>query len=185
MSKPLDSLGEVRHTFKPKMANIFAGVIIGLLLIVGGLSLAIFLTVREDPKPLDDKNRIAKYAFIAALGIVAPIGGVALLVRMKSFLTHRVTLHDEGFRYALGRRDDAYLWSDVRKISEIFTHEQLKVLKVPGASLRNIDQRLQISVRNGKDCGFTVNSIDDVPRFAQCLKAISEKRSIPWERIEA
>src|SRR5215217_684329 len=106
MTQDANNLGEVRHTFRPKMANIAAGTILGIALLLGGIAVAIFLARRHDPKPLDIGNRIAKYAIIGVLGVGAPVGGIALLAWMKRLAAHQVTVHDKGFSFVYAGSTD-------------------------------------------------------------------------------
>ena len=75
METVAESLGELQRTFRPKMANIIAGAIIGIGLIVGGIAFTLFFTRRPDPRPLSTGDRIAKYALIGLIGAGAPLGG--------------------------------------------------------------------------------------------------------------
>lgn len=177
-------LGEIRRTFRPKMANVIAGAIIGLTLLIGGISLALVLAQQDETKPLDMGDRIAKYVLLAVLGIGAPTGGIALLLRMKRLASHRVTVHADGFTFAYAGSTDTCPWSELEKIEEVFTEEQLKVLKVPGAVLKNLDRSFVLYRKDGKEFHFTVNSIDSIPRFAACLEAARDQFGIRWERVE-
>lgn len=184
MNQGADTLGEIRQSFRPKMANIGAGTVLGLALLVGGISLSVFLARRHDPKPLDTDDRIAKYAIIGVLGVGAPLCGIALLSWMKRLASHSVTMHDNGFSYIYGGSTENCPWAEVDKINEVFTAEQLKVLKIPGASIKNIDRGFVVHRKDGKQFRFTVNSIDSIPRLADCLEEARDKHRIPWERIE-
>ena len=184
MSESSSSLGNVRQTFRPKPANIVAGTIIGLALVLGGISLAVFLAQRQERKPLDTADRIGKYAIMGGLMVVAPVGGIALLWWMKRLSTHRVTVFDNGFTYVDRGATEACPWAEVDKINEILTFEQLKVLKVPGASIKNLDRSFVVRRSDGKEFRFTVNSVDSIPRLAACLEEARERHGINWERVE-
>src|SRR5262245_56313493 len=65
MNSTSSDLGEIRETFRPQLANICAGAILGLALLVGGTSAALYFALRDDPKPLRDTgDYIAKYVII-------------------------------------------------------------------------------------------------------------------------
>jgi hypothetical protein len=182
--KDIEELGVLCDTFRPKIANICAGSILGLALIVGGISFAVFFTQRRDPRPLDTKDQIAKYVLIGVIGVGAPIGGIALLAWMKRLASHRVTVHENGFSFVYTGSTEICKWEELVKINEVFTQEQLKVLKIPGAVIKNIDRSFVLCRKDGKDFNFDVNSIDNIPRFAECLKEVSDKHGITWERVE-
>lgn len=179
-----DALGAVRRTFQPKLANIWAGIVIGIVLIVGGLSAAAFLAMRQDPRPLEMGDRIAKYGFIGFLGVAAPIGGIALLVWMRRLGAHRVTIFENGFSYLYGGMTEICHWRNVAKIDEVFTEEQLQVLKLPGASIKNRDRSFVVHRKDGKAYSFTVNSVDSIPRLAELFDEAREKHGIDWECVE-
>jgi hypothetical protein len=184
MNSDANSLGEIYRTFQPRIANIAAGAIIGAALVIGGFSGAAYLGLRDDPKPLDTSGRIAKYAIIALLGIAAPVGGVALILWMKRLATHRVVVCEQGFTYLYGGIEETCRWNDVEKISEVFTEEELKILKVPGASLHNTDRSFVVKRKDGREFCFNVNSIDSIPLLANCLQDARAKHGIPWEQIQ-
>jgi len=118
------------------------------------------------------------------LMVVAPLGGIALLGWMKRLSTHRVTVFDNGFTYFDRGETEACPWEEVDKINEILTHEQLKVLKVPGASIKNLDRSFTVRRNDGREFRFTVNSVDNIPRLAECLEDARARHGIDWERLE-
>lgn len=183
MTTQSENLGQLKQVFKPKMANIIAGAILGLGLLIGGISLAVFMIRRDEPRQLDTGDKIAKYGFIALVGIGGPLGGLGLLYWMKLLASHRVTVYENGFSYTYGSVEDICTWTEVKKVSEVFTQEQMKVLKVPGASIKNLDRSFIVHRKDGKKFDFNVNSIDSVRRFADCLKQASQQHNIAWEKI--
>jgi hypothetical protein len=183
MDSNAESLGTLRQEFKPKLSNVVAGSIIGLVLLVGGISLAVFMIRRPDTRQLETGDKIAKYGFIAFAGILGPLGGFGLLYWMKQLASHRVSVHENGFSYAYGGENELCHWSDVTKVSEVFTEEELKVLKVPGAKIKNLDRSFVVHRKDGKTFNFSVNSIDSMRRFADLLKQASRKHNIAWEQV--
>jgi hypothetical protein len=178
-------LGNVRHTFRPKMADIIAGTILGVVLVAGNIALATYLIRRPDPRPLDTGNRVAKYVLIliGVIGFVAPLGGLALLLGMKRLASHRVTVFDGGFVYDYAGKDQICPWTDVSEIRELFTHEELKVLKLPGAAIKNVNRSFVVCRKDGAQYSFTVNSIDSIPKLAEFLESARDEYGIPWEQI--
>lgn len=184
MNSRSNDLGEIRQTFRPRLANLCAGAILGLALVVGGISAALYFALRDDPKPLRDTgDYIAKYTIIAVLGIGAPAGGIVLLIWMKRLIGHRVSIFESGFSYSYRGANEIVPWAEVMKINEVFTEEQLKVLKVPGAVIKNLDRSFVVFRKDGKEFRFTVNSIDDIPRLGAVLEEARVKHNIAWEQI--
>jgi hypothetical protein len=177
-------LGEVEETYRPGIANLAAGTVIGLGLIVGGLMLACWLLFRQDPIPLGDGDRIAKYGLILAIGSLAPLAGIALVTWMKRLFSHRVLWAENGLGYVYRGFIEICAWDHIDEIREVLTHESLKVLKIPGASIKNIDRTLIVKRDDGKEFSFTVNSVKRLNRLAQRLKSLSIDRKIPWQIVE-
>lgn len=183
-SQDATALGSVRDTFQAGRANIVAGVILGIALIVGGILAALYLMDKEPPPQQSKGDRIGKYVLMLGLGVGAPIGGLVMLIWMKRLFGHRVLVGDNGIAYIYRGRTEIILWEQIAGVREVYTHESMKILKIPGASIRNIDRSLVIHRKDGKEFHFTVNSIKGVGRFADHLQAASQKHSLPWQTIE-
>lgn len=181
MDPDVDKLGEVRQVFRPKIANLVAGMILGSAMAIGGVLAAIALLLRDSRRPMQTGDQIAFYVIIVVLGVALPAGGIAILVWVKRTLSHRVTVFDRGFTYLYGGSTEICAWDDVDKIIEVFTAEELKVLKLPGASLKNVDRSYEIVREDGKKFRFTVNSIDSIPEFGDRVNEAVEKFDIPLE----
>ena len=165
------------------MANIIAGAIIGIGLIVGGIAFTLFFTRRPDPRPLSTGDRIAKYALIGLIGAGAAWWS-GVVYGMKRLASHQVIVFDEGFEYDYVGKSDICRWTEIAEIREQFTHEQLKVLKVPGATIKNIDRSFVVRRNDGNEFRFTVNSVDSIPDLANYLEAARKKYDLPWQQIE-
>lgn len=184
MTSSADSLGEVQCVFRPKKANIIAGVIIGLLLILGGISAATLIAVQRDPPHQALGDKIGKYVCIGLLGILLPAGGIPLLLWMKRLASHRVVIFEHGFSYGYVDHAEICPWADIEKVDEVFTKEELKILKLPGASLKNIDRSFVVHRKDGKEFPFSVNTVDSIPRLIECFEKAREKHDFPWQQIQ-
>jgi hypothetical protein len=91
---------------------------------------------------------------------------------------------ERGLAYVYRGTIELCLWPDLAEIREVFTHESLQVLKVPGAAIKNIDRSLIVKRKDGKEFRFTVNSIKGISRLARHLKEVSEQHKIPWQVVE-
>lgn len=184
MNAPADNSPETEATFRPKMSNIIAGAIIGLGLLLGGISVAAVIVQRPDRPNLETADRVGKYVLIGMLGLGGPIAGITLLVWMKRLASHRVTVHSDGFTFIESGSTETCRWDELRKIEEIFTKEEMRVLKVPGASIKNIDRSFVLYRDDGHEFRFTVNTIDSIPKFARILEQARDRFQIKWERVE-
>jgi len=81
-------LGKLHRVFRPKKANLIAGVILGLLLMIGGVAAAIGLSFRASQQAPSAGEKILVYGLIGILGVLLPLCGVALLVWMKRLFSH-------------------------------------------------------------------------------------------------
>ena len=177
-------LGETKQVFRPRMDNLIAGIILGLGLIIGGVFLANYFAEKHFANPRETVDYIGRYAIYAILGLGGPIGGVTLIYRMILLVSHQVTIWDNGFSYKYGNKNETCLWSQLQKIYEIFTEEELKILKVPGAKLKNLDRRFCLVRSDGKTFEVNVNSINDISKFGEYLEEARDKNGIPWEQIQ-
>jgi len=176
-------LGELKQTFRPKMANIIAGSILGIGLIVGGVLLANYFDNQHNSNPRETVDYILKYASFAILGVGGPIAGIAMLFRMKYLLSHQIAVHDLGFAYTGFGKTEICKWTELEKVFEIFTAEQLKVLKIPGAALKNIDRSFSLLRDDGETFDVDVNSINSISKFGELLEEARSAHGIPWEKI--
>jgi hypothetical protein len=181
----IEDLGEQQSLFRPKRTNIGAGLVLSVACGIAGVCLAKYILQRPDPKPLRDRGDvIAKYALISLFGGVCPVGGLVLFVWMIRLAGHRVTVSEKGFSYLYRGSAQVVPWVHVAKIQEVFTEQEIKIIKVPGTGFTRIDRSFVVQRKDGKEFRFTANSINDIPKFASLLHDASEKQSIPWEQIQ-
>jgi len=164
------------------MANLIAGTILGLGLIIGSISLDVFLARWDDQRPHGPEDKIAKYVLLTMIGVIPPAIGIALLYWMKRLGSHRVTVHENGFSYVYAGSTEICLWTELEKIQEMFIDEELTVLKIPGGTIKKTDRFFVLRRHDGKEFRFTINSIDSIPRLAKCLEDARDRFEIPWER---
>lgn len=181
-----ETLGAVKREFKPDLSNLIAGVILGLGMIFGGIAAAVYLAGRDDPKPLAAGETALKYGVIGLLGLGVPCGGAILLYWMKQLLSHKVIIHEHGFVYDYGNEHEVCFWDDAAEINETLTHEDLKVLKVPGGRIKNVDRSLRVVRKDGKEFVFTVNSLSKhgVGMVRAFLQTAQSDFGIPWHQVE-
>ena len=185
MNQDARALGKVRHSFRPKMTNIAAGAIIGIGLVVLGIIILFGIGRKPNRKPIvDTSDRIAEYAIIGMMGVLPPLGGIALLVWMKRLASHRVDICENGFSYTYRGDTRSCPWTEVKVINEIFTQERLQVLKVPGAAIKTVDRSFLVTRNDGEHFSFSVNSNNSILQLAQFLTEARDKYSIPWQRVE-
>ncbi len=184
MHTDAESLGKLEETFKPSLANVAAGVILGLGLVIGGIALAVYIALKPAGPNETSGDHFAKYAIMAVGGLLLPLMGGALVFGMRELAAHRVLLHEHGFQYLSGKSVDVCHWQDVTEIREVFTHEELKVAKLPGAKIKQVSRSFVVLRSDGKEFGFDGNSINRLTHFGEWLKYASGQFEIPWREVE-
>ena len=121
---------ETDESFRPKRANLYAGVILGVGFILGPLALAMFLLFRDAP-PRRVEPSMPANIMTGLIVVVAPLIGLFLLYCMKNLFTHRVDLGREGFVYSMAGSTDICRWADVEKIQEVLTWSRLRCSTYP------------------------------------------------------
>ena len=185
-------LGKSRDLFRPGLANVVAGIILSLLLIGGGLTIAGFVT-REVYRaggnlPVSVEHGMS---WIAAgmgwlLGLGLSIGGVFLGRYAWRLKSHRVEVCEYGFRYWMGGAADEVLWSEVAAIRETIRHERPPILKGPAKFLlpKFTSSRYEALTRAGKQYQFDRNSIGEMLLFEEILREVGRVLHWRWETIE-
>lgn len=183
-NKTIAALSDIRDIFTPSRPNLIAGIICGIALIVGGLVYGIGLATKDDNRPLEDSSRIAKYVLVAGFAGAAPIAGIVLLVWMRRLLSHQVMVGELGFAFDYRGRTEICLWNQTAEIREVLKLERLRVLNVPGATIKSIDRSFVVKRVDGREFRFTSNTIKRINRFGTCLEEASKAHAIPWRQVE-
>jgi hypothetical protein len=182
--EPYPGLGPVRDTFRPNFANLAAGIILGSGLVIGGLLLGLYVAPGDALKPQKWTGWIELYGPMVLLGGLPMLGGFALLVWVKRLFSHQVVVCENGLVYVYRGVEESCPRDQLVEIREVFTEESLKILKVPGAAITNIDRTLLVWRKDGKSFSFDVNPIKGLSRLAEHLAEASVKHGIPWQRVE-
>ena len=177
----LSAIGKVQATYRPDMANALAGIVIALLLIVGGIGVAVFVARHKGQRPPATDDRVFQYIIVGLFGVVAPAGGLALLIWVSRLFRHRVIVGENGLAYIT--RGEAHLctWDRILAFEALVIDESLPILRVPGASLKGTSERLIIHRNDGKAFTFTTNTVRDLNGLTRCLRDISRTHKIRWD----
>lgn len=184
-----DQIGEIRKEFKPGLDNLIAGVIIGVLLVAGGCAL-IYLPLNgvieaEGHLPwwVDKGWCWGAVALIGALGIGLIVGGVALILWMRSLVSFRVRVGQAGLSIAERKAERFVAWGDIVSIEETHLHERPPILKgVAKYALPKLTSRSYVlNLREGEPFGFDGNTVKGHNNLAEMIRAETDPRNIPWE----
>jgi hypothetical protein len=111
----VQEFGGTREAFRPSIANLIAGVIIGLLLIGGGLAfISGFLYLYLRP----EGNDLQTTLFGLAVGIVLIASGILFIYVMKRMFSYRLVVCTRGFIRQVGRDTDCCQWEDIASVTE-------------------------------------------------------------------
>ena len=174
------------------MRNIVAGGIISLLLIFGGLALFGFLVVEAyltgGNMPFWVKKGMSWFAvgLGSVLSIGITIGGGYLAWYVHWLLSHEVELYEDGFCFIVSSSNEQVRWNMIEEVCEIIFHEWPPILHAPASFLlpKFASSRFLVVVNDGKEFEFDGNSVKQIKRFGEILRARSIQDGIPWKTTE-
>ena len=178
MTRDVNSLGRKRFDVTPDRLNIFAGVIISLLFIGGGIFLLVFLL----------RDVSAHDVFAIVLGGLLGIGSIGfgtlflrVLVRQLSI---QAAVHKSGFVYKTRRGTEVVAWEDIAAIHETVAAARPK----RGGLMRYMisDDEKQatgylITKNDGGEIDFKAGLVRNADRLRLALREASRAHSIPWQ----
>jgi hypothetical protein len=178
MTRDVNSLGRKRFDVTPDRLNIFAGVIISLLFIGGGIFLLVFL--------LRDVSAHDVFAVVLGglLGIGSVVFGTFVLITLVRQLSIRAAIHKSGFVYKARHRTEVVAWEDVAAI-----HENVAAARPKRGGLWKYmisDDEKQtsgylITRHDGEEIDFKVGVMWNADRLRLALREASRAHSIPWK----
>jgi hypothetical protein len=185
-------LGELDAVFEPMSANIVAGFIISLLLIVGGLSAigfslhAAHVAGWKLPTNAERGWSWINVGLATLLGVALITGGLVLGRFARGLMSHRVEVFAKGFRYCSRGSAEPVLWTNIGGIRETILYERPPILKGPAKLLlpKVASFRYLVVTNRGKEYSFDGNSIKSIERFGNILRAQAERLSLPFETVE-
>ena len=188
----VESLGSPTAQYRPGVANLVAGIIIGCLLIGGGAAL-LFVTIRDFVRsgghlPLAAEQGISWVAVgISSLFVIGLLLGGFFLIRwVRSTSTLRVYVCPGGFYYRCRTKTVAFPWDQISSVRETILHERLPLAKglakhaMPMISSRGFLVRRM----GGEEFGFDGNTLQGHERLGKNLRDEARKRDIQWEIVE-
>jgi hypothetical protein len=179
-----DSLGEERDTFRPRRGKIIIGLVLGFVAGAGGIALAVAIFRSDLFHHGPTRDRVAAFLVMVLAGFGGPLIGAVLLGWMRNLLNYRVTVFDGGFEHEYRDEVETCRWSDIEHIDEIFTSKEVRVLKVPGASLKRPYRRFIVHCHDGDQFRFNAKSLDRFPLLATYLEEARDRHGVPWAVAE-
>jgi hypothetical protein len=185
-------IGEFRWEFKPGLENIVAGIIIGLLLIGAG-GAGVYFPVKG---VIESRGNLPFWVekgwcwgavgLCMALAIGAIVGGVALILWMRSLVSLRVRVGSHGL--SVTRKDETRViaWPDIVSVQETHLYERAPLLKgvAKYALPKVLSKSFMLTTKDGEPFGFDGNTIKGHTMLADVIKKETDRRGIPWEIVE-
>ncbi len=185
-------IGEFREEFKPGLENIIAGIIIGLLLIGGG-GAGVYFPAKG---VIESRGNLPFWVekgwcwgavgLLMALAIGAIVGGIALILWMRSLVTLRVRVGSNGL--SVTRKDETRViaWPDIVSVRETHLYERPPLLKgvAKYALPKVLSKSFLLTTNDGESFGFDGNTIRSHVMLADLIKKKTDQRGIPWEIVE-
>jgi hypothetical protein len=192
---PTIPLGEPIEVFRPGVASIFAGFILGFLFCTGATALfwfiirQIYLSGADLPfLTPEDKGSIswgvAGIGLLTAVGL--SLGGIVFGWITWDLLSRQVELCVNGFRYFTRGCVEEVLWMDVASIRQTVCYEKPPLLKGPAKVLlpKLATSTYDVVTKNGKEYSFNGDSVKRFKKFVGLLREQAEKSGIPWEKVQ-
>ena len=170
------------RAFGPSRKNLVAGLVLGLVLIVVGLTVGYWMYGAVDNLPRKISDRIALYGMTAVCGLLVPLGGVALILwSMRSF-SRCLWLCENGLAYVYRGYAELCPWDAIQEIREELTEEPLHILHLPGAAIHRIARSLVVQRDDGEEFPSTANTVKHLDAIITRLRVLSHTHGIPWSK---
>ena len=191
----IDELGEFRREFKPGLETIIAGIIMGVLLMAGGGALTYFAVMggigsggnlpfwREKGEPGWSWGAIA---LAGAMGIGLMMGGFFLIRWMRSLVSLRVCVCQNGFAVIDRKSTQIVAWEEIDSVQETHLYQRPPVLKgvAKYALPKLMSKSFLVRITGREPFGFDGDTIKGHSKLAQMIKEETDRRNISWEIVE-
>jgi len=190
-----EELGEIKRVFKPGLENLVAGIVLGLLLIVGGCAL-VFLGISG---VIESGGNLAVWTerdqkgwswgaagAFAALGLGLVVGGILLIRWVRSLFSFRLCVGQNGFVVSDKKGERVVGWDDIVSVQETHLYERPPILKGPAkyALPKTMSKSFIVIVKQGEPVAFDGNTIKGHSKLAKMIQEETGRRNIPWEIVE-
>lgn len=190
-----NQIGEIKPVFKPGLDNLIAGIIIGILMIVGGIALFWFVTngVIESNGNLPMMTAKgqkgwcwAAVAMMGALGVGLFFGGIFLIRWVRSLFSFRVSVSGNGLLVSEKQNEHFINWDDIVSVQETHLYERPPLLKgvAKYALPKMMSKSFVINLKLGDPFVFDGNTIKGHVKLAEMVKVETEARGLHWEIVE-
>jgi hypothetical protein len=182
-----ERLGELRASFKPSAANLFAGVVFGVLFILGGLTLMglgfreVALEHFELPWLAQGGMSWLMFGLIEVASAGMCLGGVLLIRHVLRLSRARVFVGEGGICCSRDSRHELMLWTEMRGIEEVVIRDRAPINTrftwlIPFGKSR----RYVLHSQDGLELAFDSNNVRSFARFEAILRCAASVHHLPW-----
>lgn len=179
-------------TFRPAMANIVAGIIIGLLMIAGGgtiLGFSIREAIVNGSKMewfADNGQCLAAVFGFMAIGLVLAGGGAGLIIWVRGLALFRVVVADRGFFCAKRNDVEIFDWDNIASVQESVQQEYFPLKGVAKyAAPMGKSRSFVVRRKDGVEFPFDGNTVKKLSTLAKIIELNVRQRGIPWEVVSS
>jgi hypothetical protein len=183
-------LGTPTQTFKPGLANLIAGIIVGLVMMaVSGPALVAFIrmAMQSDPKLSVAENKLVSaigFGLGGIFGLGLALGGIALIYWVRGMFSFRLYVCPEGFYYTHRGNVHVFRWEEIERVVETITQEYLPLKGIAKYAAPPVERRSYvIRRRDGFEFGFGPNSIRKSVTLGNCIRNEVTPRNIRWDIV--
>jgi hypothetical protein len=191
LEETLQRLGTPEEVFRPSLANLVAGYIIGALLAFGGAATVVAVLHQSvlggKDMPLWPKDKEPSWFalgifFLLGLGLLA--GAWFLVNWVRGLFSFRVLFCRDGFAQVYRDKVDTCRWDEVEHVEERVIQEHFP-LKGPARHAVPMGKSRHYFVRrrDGVEFGFDGNSVKRIGRLGKLLQQHASEHDIPWEVV--
>ena len=184
-------LGDLRASFCPSSANLFAGIVIGTLILLSSLAL-MGLGIREVALEHFQVPLLAKegmswlmFGLIEVAGAGMSVGGVLMIRHALRLSRGRVYVGEAGLCCTRDARQEVMLWTELRRVEETVIRERWPLLDLlRGWIPLGATRFLLVHATDGRTLRFDANNIRSLARFEALLRHAVSLHRVPWSVVQ-
>lgn len=188
----MNGLGSRLAEFKPMLANVVAGFILGSLTLILATAIIRYPLVVADQAdwnlPYWSSTGLNWGAFALAMGAGFAIGlvGIGFWRSARMLVGYRVIVHENGFHRRLKGRWEVVLWTDLYHVRETITHERPPILEYPARLLlpKVASRSFTAYALDGGQYTFDGDDIRAIDGFGRLLRERAAMASLNWDVVE-
>jgi hypothetical protein len=185
-----ERLGDLRASFKPSTANLFAAIVFGILFILAGLTL-MALDIREVAQEHFQMPWFAPegmswlmFGLIQAASLGFIVGGVLMIRHALRSSRSRAYIGERGICRARDGQHEVLLWTEIRDVEEVVIRDRPPINTpfkhfIPFGTSR----RYVLRSADGRQLSFDDNNVRSFARFEAILRRATAVHHVAWSVV--